>query len=155
MWYRDGNCYIYLYRQGQSCEGPAFRVPFSALLEANCYPLIRRFLARDSRDTVEPAEDHGGWARRLCESRTKEQVELYIPAPPESDEPGAYKYHLTIRNFFAFIFRRSMVGEHLGVALVDLMHSLHEYRTADVDNVRDLMAYLEEVSSLLHISRRY
>ena len=48
-----------------------------------------------------------------------------------------------------------MVGEHLGVALVDLMHSLHEYRTADVDNVRDLMAYLEEVSSLLHISRRY
>ena len=38
-----------------------------------------------------------------------------------------------------------MVGDHLGPTLVNLMHSMHEYRTADVDNVRDLMAYLEEV----------
>ncbi|XDG00602.1 hypothetical protein ABKA04_000217 [Annulohypoxylon sp. FPYF3050] len=81
--------------------------------------------------------DHGELIRRS-------RIELFIPSPPRSGKQMSYKYHLATRNFIAFIFRRSVVGEHLGAALVTLMHSMFEFRSGDVDNVRDLMDYLDE-----------
>ncbi|KAI0382994.1 hypothetical protein F5Y04DRAFT_287580 [Hypomontagnella monticulosa] len=138
LWYRDGNCYIHLYGQGQSRRGPAFKVPFSRLLEANCYPFIDRFMARSLRTaTGYTRDEHSDPARRS-------RIELFIPAPPRSNKQQSYKYHLATRNFIAYVFRRSMVGENLGSALISLMHSMYEFRTKDVDNVQDLMDYLDE-----------
>lgn len=37
-----------------------------------------------------------------------------------------------------------MVGENLGAALITLVHSMHQFRLRDVDNVQDLMGYLDE-----------
>lgn len=114
-------------------------MPFSKLLEANCYPLIDRFMARDIRRT--PAGyargDKGDPARRS-------RIELFIPTPPRSDRQQSYRYHLATRNFIAYVLRRSMVGENLGTALTTLMHSMHEFRSKDVDNVEDMMSYLDE-----------
>lgn len=104
-------------------------------------------MAKNSKEPTD-AKNCDGWAKRLHESRRQDRVELYIPAPPKSDKHQSYKYHLATRNFFAFIFRRSIVGEHLGTALITLMHSIYEFRTADADNVRDLISYLDEVSGL-------
>ncbi|GJC86021.1 hypothetical protein ColLi_08859 [Colletotrichum liriopes] len=73
-----------------------------------------------------------------------ERIELYIPPPPMADKEQAFSYHLATRNFFAWIFRRSMVGEHLGTALIGLLNSMAEFRGNDEDNVRDLMSYLDE-----------
>ncbi|KAI1376741.1 hypothetical protein F4677DRAFT_445063 [Hypoxylon crocopeplum] len=138
LWHRDGNCYIHLYGQGQSRRGPAFKVPFSKLLEANCYPLIDRFMARNVRSLTGCVQtDNNDPARQS-------RIELFIPTPPRSDKKQAYKYHLATRNFLAFVFRRSVVGENLGAALITLMHSMHEFRTHDVDNVQDMMSYLDE-----------
>lgn len=61
-----------------------------------------------------------------------------------ADKTQAFHYHLATRNFFAWIFRRSMVGEHLGSSLVCLLHSMHEFRSGRDENVEDLMDYLDE-----------
>ncbi|KAI1645349.1 uncharacterized protein F4817DRAFT_360066 [Daldinia loculata] len=137
LWYRDGNCYIHLYGQGQSRRGPAFKVPFSGFLETACYPFIDRFMARDVIMPTGCAQENGDPARQS-------RIELFIPAPPRSDKHQSYKYHLATRNFVAYVFRRSMVGENLGAALITLMHSMHQFRLRDVDNVQDLMGYLDE-----------
>lgn len=72
------------------------------------------------------------------------RIELFIPAPPRSTKQQAYQYHLATRNFIAYVFRRSMVGQNLGSALVTLMHSMHSFRSKNSDNVPDLMDYLDE-----------
>jgi hypothetical protein len=77
-------------------------------------------------------------------SKVQERVELYIPPPPGCDKQQALAYHLATRNFFAWLCRRSMVGEHLGLALVGLVNSMHEFRVKTAENVPDLMEYLDE-----------
>ncbi|KAI1074483.1 hypothetical protein F5B20DRAFT_574083 [Whalleya microplaca] len=145
LWYPNGNCYIHLYEKGQSRRGPAFKVPFSTLLDANCYPLVDRFMALDVSKPVWLAHDENGTsASSFGYIYGQSRIELFIPAPPQSDKQQAYNYHLATRNFFAFVFRRSVVGENLGTALITLLHSMHEFRNTDVDNVQDLMSYLED-----------
>ncbi|KAI0128956.1 hypothetical protein BJ170DRAFT_354801 [Xylariales sp. AK1849] len=144
LWYRDGDCYVHLYGYGQSQRGPAFKIPFSALLEANCYPLVDRFMLNDVAESSPMSaldHDYNEYSRL---SNRHHRIELYIPAPPRSNKQQLFTYHLATRNFFAFICRRSLVGEHLGSALITLMHSMHEFRTADVDNLADLVGYMDE-----------
>ncbi|KAI1878169.1 uncharacterized protein JN550_000351 [Neoarthrinium moseri] len=145
LWYRDGDCYVHLYGQGQSRRGPAFKIPLSTLLEASCYPLVNRFMAHDVSElspvtSPEPSQTEFESQGRQPQHR----VDLYIPAPPGSDKQQAFNYHLATRNLFAFVFRRSLVGEHLGTALIGLLHSMYEFRTTDVDNLADIQNYMDE-----------
>lgn len=97
---------------------------------------IQRRMARGRKTgvaTARPPPDR--WAGR---------VDLYIPAPPLSDRRQSLAYHLATRNFFAWAMGRSMVGEHLGRALATLLESMHEFREAGADNVKDLIAYMDE-----------
>ncbi|KAI3336632.1 hypothetical protein HD806DRAFT_12997 [Xylariaceae sp. AK1471] len=145
LWFRDGNCYVYLHSEGQSHRGPAFRLPYSVLLDANCQPLIDNFMSRTHLKSNKSNRNINTNDANYLKSPTRRQrIELFIPAPPQSDKSQSYKYHLATRNFFAFIFRRSMVGETLGSALITLMRSLHQFRALDADNVQDLMSYMAE-----------
>lgn len=50
-----------------------------------------------------------------------------------------------MRNFFAWVLGKSLVGETLGEALIGLLECMHEYRPGGtVDNVADLIRYLEQ-----------
>lgn len=120
---------MHLYEKGRSQRGPAFKVPFACLLSAQCTPLIEAFVDRSVSE--EEAHENG-------------RVDLYIPAPPTASRSQALQYHIATRNFFAWIFRRAMVGNHLGNALVTLHDSMHEFRDAGVDNKQDLLSYLDE-----------
>ncbi|KUI65113.1 hypothetical protein VM1G_00070 [Cytospora mali] len=131
LWYKNGNCFVHLYEKGQSQREPAFKIPFECILSAKCEPLLERFMDRSISEEDEEARQHG-------------RVDLYIPAPPTASRSQALQYHIATRNFFAWVCRRSMVGDHLGNALVALMKSIHEYRGDDVDNFQDLMDYLDE-----------
>ncbi|KAI0167397.1 hypothetical protein BJ166DRAFT_589917 [Pestalotiopsis sp. NC0098] len=141
LWHKAGDCYVHLCGQGQSRRGPAFNVSFATLQEANCQPLLDRFMSNESKMAVSAAPKS---RRGSKPSDRLPRVELYIPAPPNSDKQQAYSYHLATRNFFAFVFRRSLVGEHLGEALINLMHSMRESRAANVDNEADLLSYMDE-----------
>lgn len=61
-----------------------------------------------------------------------------------ADKRQMLDFYLAIRNLFAWMFRKPVVGEHLGSALITLMDSMREFRSPDVDNVEDIMRYLEE-----------
>ncbi|KAI0603547.1 hypothetical protein F4775DRAFT_38447 [Biscogniauxia sp. FL1348] len=149
LWHRDGNCYVHLYGQGHSRRGPAFKVPFSALLEAKFHPLIDEYMAQD---VIEP-DDHIQYdtltpASYFSRTQRRSRIELFIPAPPQSDKRQSNNYHLAMRNLIAFALRRSMVGETLGSALTTLMRSMYEFRTRDVDNIQDMIDYMDEAGYL-------
>lgn len=129
MWFRNGNCFVHLYEKGQSQQGAAFKVPLTCLIAAQCQPLIEKFVDR----TVSEEE--------ACENG---HVDLYIPAPLTATRAQALQYHVATRNFFAWIFRRSVVGDYLGTALIGLFNTMEEFREVDADNLLDLLDYLDE-----------
>jgi len=65
--------------------------------------------------------------------------ELYIPAPRSIERGQAFHYHSATRNFFAWVFGRPLVGSHLGGALVGLLNSMNEFRSAGENNVQAIM----------------
>lgn len=71
-------------------------------------------------------------------------LDLYISAPPDTERGQAFLYHTATRNFFAWVFRRSLVGSHLGGALVGLLNSMNEFRSAGEDNLQAIFDYMEE-----------
>lgn len=119
-------------------------MPYSALLRAQCQPLLNRFLhysisgspASDSSSN----DDNNGYFDHSKTSR----YELYIPAPPSVGRSQAMLYHIATRNLFAWVFGRSLVGAQLGSALVGLLHSMNEFRSPGCDNVQDLLDFMDE-----------
>ncbi|KXJ94276.1 hypothetical protein Micbo1qcDRAFT_193484 [Microdochium bolleyi] len=136
--FASGNCHVHLYGRGQSRRGPAFKLPFSVLIKANCQPLIRHFMSHDGNLSAD------GTCYSTKQAQDQERVDLYVPAPPSSDKVQAFNYHLATRNFFAFLFRRSVVGANLGGALINLFHSMQDFRDADEDNMEDITSYMDE-----------
>ncbi|EFX02142.1 hypothetical protein CMQ_2191 [Grosmannia clavigera kw1407] len=157
LWFRNGNCHVHLYGKGQSRRGPVFKVPFSTLLAAQCHPLVERFIAPDVPTVPEASEasDCGNdrraslatldyWAR----IRRVGRVDLYIPPPVGADLDQILSHHVAMRNLFAWIFRRPLVGEHLGPVLTSLLDAMRDFRSADSDNVHDLLVYIDEAGYL-------
>ncbi|KAH7360464.1 hypothetical protein BKA65DRAFT_391868 [Rhexocercosporidium sp. MPI-PUGE-AT-0058] len=141
LWYHDGNCLVHLYERGQSRRGPAFKIPMDALLQTSCRPLLDRFLAGSSGGS--PSSQWSSDDSYFGQSKHK-VYELYIPAPPNVDRGEAFLYHTATRNFFAWIFGKSLVGVHLGGALVGLLNSMNEFRSVGEDNVQGIIDYMDE-----------
>lgn len=130
---------MYLYAQGQSQRGPSFRIPFPTLLQADCFPLIERFLAPEADRFRAP------WGRRgYATSQAPRKLELYIPPPPGVTKADSFAYHLSTRNFLAWVYRRPLVGGYLGETLAELFGCMQELRRPDVDNLVDIIDYMEE-----------
>lgn len=107
-------------------------MPLAALRAAKCQPLIERFAVRDVPEAPgsDPSDNGVG------------VVELYIPAPAMASKEQALLYHLATRNLFAWVFRKSLVGHHLGQSIVGLLDSMHEFRSPDAENLEELLDYL-------------
>lgn len=136
---KHGSCLVYLHDQGLSASTPSFRLSFSALLASKCFPFVERFLATTGR-RPRTADDIERWYR-LSKGRT---IELHVPGPSTADQTQAVRHHLAIRNFLAWVLKRPLVGEHLGSALVALLHSMREFRSGVEDSVADLLEYIDE-----------
>ncbi|KAI0528010.1 hypothetical protein F5B22DRAFT_15426 [Xylaria bambusicola] len=137
LWFREGDCNVYLHTEGQSRRGAAFKVPYSMLLESQFQPLIKTFKPRARNDiSIHPEDAVLG------------PIELFIPAPLRSDKRQSYSYHIATRNLFAFIFQKPIVGECLGAALITLMEGLNQLRAPDADNVQDIINYMDKVGYL-------
>ncbi len=55
-----------------------------------------------------------------------------------------FLHHIATRNFFAWLFDKSLVGNHLGGALVGLLNSMNEFRSPGEDNIQEIMDYMDE-----------
>ncbi|CZR66173.1 uncharacterized protein PAC_16074 [Phialocephala subalpina] len=142
LWYPDGNCLVHLYGRGQSRRGPAFKLPMEALIQANCYPLIKRFLFEDLDESA--ISDISSQDGSNFTQDSKKTYELYIPAPADVERGEAFLYHTATRNLFAWIFGKPLVGNHLGGALVGLLNSMVEFRSLGEDNIEAIMDYMDE-----------
>lgn len=101
---------------------------------------MHRFLAEKSQGSPALSDCSNENENFFASSKT----ELYIPPPSTVERGEAFLYHTATRNFFAWVFGKPLVGTHLGGALVGLLNSMNEFRSAGEDNVQAVMDYMDE-----------
>lgn len=139
LWDDRGDCIIHLYGQGQSRRGPSLRVNFNAIRLSNCRPLLEQYGFQIDSDSAQPSISSSS-LEKDC------KWQLFIPSPPGCSREDSFAYHVTTRNFFAWMFGLPLVGDHLGkasVALLDRMDLFRESRS-DMQNAADMLMYLED-----------
>ncbi|KAI9761754.1 MAG: hypothetical protein M4579_000848 [Chaenotheca gracillima] len=149
LWFPEGDCLVYLYGRGQSHRGPSFQLPFAAIQSANCAPLLERYSVQSQGFPESPmsaTSNSSSESEYFNGSNGSTKYEIYIPAPSNCSKEESFHYHVTTRNFFAWLFCKPVVGTYLGKSLVALLERMDQYRSPTEDNVKDVMEYLEEES---------
>lgn len=75
-------------------------------------------------------------------NRGSSTIQIFIPAPEAASREDSFKWHITTRNFFAFLLGKPLVGEHMGQAFIDLQERLCLFRP-DASNHQDFLDYAE------------
>ena len=133
---------MYFYDRGQSRRGASLRLSLAAIESSNCRPLLERYCAHPVPES--PLESSSGSDGGYFNDPTLGgKYELYIPAPSHLDRDATFEYHLTTRNFFAWMFEKPMVGARLGDALISLLERMDVFRPDKEENEDDLLAYLD------------
>ncbi|KAF2007425.1 hypothetical protein P154DRAFT_480233 [Amniculicola lignicola CBS 123094] len=143
LWFEDGDCLVHLYARGQSRRGPSFCVPFRALRQRNCGGMFSLCFAQVSPTSGTQSSRRVSFGSAAAASSTN-TCELYIPAPEEMSREDSFKWHITTRNFFAYIFGMPLVGTSLGQTLIDLQERLHLFRSGQINNFTDFLQYAEK-----------
>lgn len=68
-------------------------------------------------------------------------LSLFLPAPAELDQEDADRFHVTTRNFIAWLLGKPILGATLAQALIDLYNRMPSYREHGIDNRRDILSY--------------
>ena len=76
-------------------------------------------------------------------NRGSSLVELYIPAPEHASREESFDWHITTRNFFAFVLGIPLVGRQMGQTFVDLHERMILFRSGQVNNHQDFLEYAE------------
>ncbi|KAI9724823.1 MAG: hypothetical protein M1812_000099 [Candelaria pacifica] len=139
LWNERGDCVIHFYGRSQSRRGPSLRVDFDAIRFSNCQPLLEQFCFQVNPTSTQTSESTSS-SEGLC------AWQLYIPSPPECSREDSFAYHVTTRNFFAWMFGQPLVGDHLGRACVALLERMNLFRGngSEERNTEDMMTYLDE-----------
>ncbi|MCJ1316525.1 hypothetical protein MMC15_001846 [Xylographa vitiligo] len=147
LWFPSGDCLVHFYERGQSRRGASLRLVLADIEASNCRPLLERCCAcpvpESPAETVSSSSDDGGY---FSNPSSTGKYELYIPAPAHLNREEALQYHLTTRNFFAWMFEKPIVGHRLGDALVSLLDRMNEFRPDPEENLDDLLAYIDNLS---------
>ena len=70
------------------------------------------------------------------------QYKLYMDVRSGGSKVDVLRYHVTTRNFFAFLLRKPLVGFTFYQALVDLHERLDAYLPPGVDSAVAIQSYL-------------
>ncbi|MCJ1380384.1 hypothetical protein MMC17_003487 [Xylographa soralifera] len=147
LWFPSGDCLVHFYERGQSRRGASLRLMLADIEASNCRPLLERCCAypvpESPAETVSSSSDDGGY---FSNPSSTGKYELYVPAPAHLNREEALQYHLTTRNFFAWMFEKPIVGHRLGDALISLMERMNEFRPDPEENLDDLLAYVDNLS---------
>jgi len=76
-------------------------------------------------------------------NRGSDLVDLYIPGPDNASREECFNWHVTTRNFFAYVLGKPLVGLHMGQAFVDLQERMRIFRSEHVNNQQDFLDYAE------------
>lgn len=144
LWFPNGDTYVHFYAEGQSRRGPSLRLCLADIEASNCRPLLEQTCSGPVPDTP-PIPGHGqpNGDDYFTRRETKIKYELFIPAPNAFSREDTINYHLTTRNFFAWMFERPLVGARLGEALITLRRRMDEWRPDPDENEDDFLAYID------------
>lgn len=144
----DRVCLVHLYGKGRSKRGPSIRIPLDALKAARCTMALSEYAPAASgvspRSSYSSSSD-SGYSSSIA---TEEALELFIPAPEATLREDTLRWHVTTRNFFAWMNDTPLVGTSLGQALVDLLERMPLFRVHEANNVEDLLSYARRVGYL-------
>ncbi|MCJ1350382.1 MAG: hypothetical protein MMC33_000363 [Icmadophila ericetorum] len=144
LWFPSGDCLVHFYEHGQSRRGPSMRLSLADIEMSNCRPLLEKSCAHPVPESPESSastsSEDGGY---FTNPTSTGKYELYIAAPQELNREDAFKYHLTTRNFFAWMFEKPVVGPTLGDALISLQERMDDFRPDKEENEDDMLAYLD------------
>lgn len=144
LWFPSGDCSIHFYAQGQSRRGASLRVSLAAIESSNCGPLLERFGAKAIPESPSTASDHSSTDEDyFLDPSPPAKHEFFIPAPAGLNKEDAFSYHITTRNFFAWMFEKPLVGHRLGDSLLSLLDRMNEFREDEDQNLEDMLAYLD------------
>lgn len=79
------------------------------------------------------------------------QYKLYMDVQSGGSKVDVLRYHVTTRNFLAFLIRKPLVGFTFYQALVDLNERLEEYLSPNIDCTVALQSYLV-MTGLVNVS---
>ncbi|KAG9202084.1 hypothetical protein G6514_004752 [Epicoccum nigrum] len=145
LWFKDGDCYVHLYAQGASRRGPSFCIPFRVLRQKKCTSLLDVCCAQiASRDGLETQQLLSLSSPLTLPSHEYGIVNLYIPAPEHTSRHDSFRWHVTTRNFFAFLLSKPLVGYNMGEAFVDVQERIKLFRSGHLDNQQDFLQYAED-----------
>ena len=120
------------------------RLSLADIEMSNCRPLLEMSCAHPVPESpgssASTSSEDGGYFTNPSSSG---KYELYISAPQDLNREDAFKYHLTTRNFFAWMFEKPVVGPTLGDALISLQERMDEFRPDKDENEDDMLAYLD------------
>ncbi len=121
------------------------RLSLATIESSNCRPLLEQCSAQPVPE--DPQLTRMSMASSVGDSHVDlsppAKYELYIPAPVHLSREEAFRYHLTTRNFFAWMFEKPMVGDRLGDALAALCSRMNDFRPDEEENQDDILAYLD------------
>jgi hypothetical protein len=142
LWFTNGDCLVYFYAEGQSTRGPSLRLWLADIEGSNCRPLLEKTCSKPVPDSPQDSA-----SPRLTNFENGQgppaQYEIFIPAPSHLNRDEAMSYHITTRNFFAWMFEKPIVGAHLGKALVGLLQRMNQWRPDKEENEDDFLAYID------------
>lgn len=142
LWYEDANCLVHFHAEGSSKRGPSLKIPFAAVQLSNCSYLLDQCLSVRRESTISQTSDSG---YDSCGSPSPQPkiYDLFVPAPVDLSREQAYIYHVTTRNFFAFLLNQALVGEKLGLALIELWQRAQDWQPQDDAKAR-LLSYCDQ-----------
>ena len=136
MWFSNGDCLVHFYSEHDPKKGPSLRLWLADIQSTNCRPLFQKSVCRPHQEKSRISGKDVPDPQPL--------YDLFIPAPLASTRDEAVRYHLTTRNFFAWMFEKPLVGIHLGDTLCSLLTRMNEWRYDSEENEDDFLAYVDE-----------
>ncbi|KAL8783367.1 MAG: hypothetical protein Q9213_004686 [Squamulea squamosa] len=147
LWFPSGDCLVHFYAQGHSRRGASLRISLAALESSNCGPLFERYSAKANAESPSTASDRSSGSDQdrdyFNDPSPPAKHELFIPAPPGLTREASFRFHVTTRNFFAWMFEKPLVGSRLGDSLLSLLDRMNEFRADEDENLEDILAYLD------------
>ncbi|KAL5117705.1 hypothetical protein ACEQ8H_004453 [Pleosporales sp. CAS-2024a] len=143
LWMQDGDCRVHLYGPGASRRGPSFCIPLRALRQKHCDGMLDTCYAQiifEHPNGTHEAQQMHSFNQPL---RKAAFVEIYIPAPDSASREEAFDWHITTRNFFAYVLGRPLVGRNMGQAFVDLLERMMLFRYEHANNHQEFLSYAE------------
>nr|OQO09812.1 hypothetical protein B0A51_18540 [Rachicladosporium sp. CCFEE 5018]OQO24534.1 hypothetical protein B0A51_06783 [Rachicladosporium sp. CCFEE 5018] len=150
LWQEDGDCFVHFYARGSSQRGPSLKIPFAAVQASRSSYLLDTCLTvkNDRPRAIDSDSSDSGYESPLQSSR---RFELYLPASADLTRDQTYTYHVTTRNYFAYLTgKQALVGEKLGTALADLWDRVKAWEHGN-DSTTKLLEFCE-MQGYMHLA---